>query len=219
MLIGASRSATTRNMPPRFARFDEGVRAVYPVPPEDLPDLGPDHSFKTMAVWNRKGGVAKTTTTHALGVAYALKGRRVLMVDADPQCDLSSLLLQEWVKGKHTQEETEAGELDYDLFYSHKVQCGSSVAFVKFSGRPPISPSRTGLKPGVTQQNETKKMFTLRVTPETESENKMSDSLINFVSAMLKVDTSSWSTNGSNESFTHKTRLFFTLGQPVQPIR
>ena len=87
-------------MAPAFTRLEKPVRAEYPIPPEDLQDLGPDHSFQTMAIWNRKGGVAKTTTTHALGFAYALKGRRVLMVDADPQCDLSSLLLQEWVKGK-----------------------------------------------------------------------------------------------------------------------
>jgi chromosome partitioning protein len=39
----------------------------------------------TFAVANQKGGVAKTTTVHALGVALAEKGRRVLLVDLDPQ--------------------------------------------------------------------------------------------------------------------------------------
>ncbi|CAN0520190.1 unnamed protein product, partial [Scytosiphon promiscuus] len=43
----------------------------------------------------RKGGIAKTAIYQAMGSAYAFKGRRVLMVDADPQCDLSCLLLQE----------------------------------------------------------------------------------------------------------------------------
>lgn len=94
---------------------------MYPVPPEDLPDLGDDHTFKTMAIWNRKGGVAKTTITHALGFAFALKGKRVLMVDADTQCDLSFLLLQNWVKRQQTHKATEAGELDYELFFKHKV--------------------------------------------------------------------------------------------------
>ncbi|MCB0977910.1 MAG: AAA family ATPase [Acidimicrobiales bacterium] len=43
----------------------------------------------TLAVANQKGGVAKTTSTHALGVALAERGRRVLLVDLDPQASLS----------------------------------------------------------------------------------------------------------------------------------
>ncbi len=41
------------------------------------------------AVANQKGGVAKTTTVHALGVALAQHARRVLMVDLDPQACLT----------------------------------------------------------------------------------------------------------------------------------
>jgi chromosome partitioning protein len=44
---------------------------------------------KVVAVANQKGGVAKTTTVHSLGVAMAEQGQRVLLVDLDPQACLT----------------------------------------------------------------------------------------------------------------------------------
>jgi chromosome partitioning protein len=44
---------------------------------------------RIVAVANQKGGVAKTTTVHALGYALAERSRRVLMVDLDPQACLT----------------------------------------------------------------------------------------------------------------------------------
>lgn len=46
-----------------------------------------------IAMFNHKGGVSKTTTTFHLGWKLAQKGHRVVMVDADPQCNLSGLIL------------------------------------------------------------------------------------------------------------------------------
>lgn len=40
-------------------------------------------------IWNRKGGVAKTTNTLNLGATLGLKGKRILLVDLDPQEDLT----------------------------------------------------------------------------------------------------------------------------------
>ena len=44
---------------------------------------------KVVAVANQKGGVAKTTTVQSLGVALAEQGRRLLVVDLDPQACLT----------------------------------------------------------------------------------------------------------------------------------
>ena len=47
---------------------------------------------KVIALANQKGGAAKTTTTLNLGIGLAHQGRKVLLVDVDPQGDLTTAL-------------------------------------------------------------------------------------------------------------------------------
>jgi chromosome partitioning protein len=49
--------------------------------------------LKIITLYNHKGGVSKTTTTFNLATYLADSGKKVLMVDADPQCNLTGIAL------------------------------------------------------------------------------------------------------------------------------
>jgi cellulose biosynthesis protein BcsQ len=51
------------------------------------------HVARIISLFNHKGGVSKTTTTFNLGWMLARKNKNVLLVDSDPQCNLTGMVL------------------------------------------------------------------------------------------------------------------------------
>ena len=51
-------------------------------------------SARKLAIFNHKGGVGKTTLTVNIAHALAKLDKRVLIVDADPQCNITAYYLE-----------------------------------------------------------------------------------------------------------------------------
>lgn len=83
---------------------------------------------KRVVLFNHKGGVSKTTTVYNFGWMLANQGSRVLLVDADPQCNLSSLILGD----------------DFDQYYLDPATALQNIkdgVAAAFTGKPtPIQP-------------------------------------------------------------------------------
>jgi chromosome partitioning protein len=100
---------------------------------------------RIVAVANQKGGVAKTTTVHSLGAAMAERGRRVLLVDLDPQAcltfstgvdpDALDVSLYEVLIGKAEAKECRLSVEGVDLLPSSIDMAGVEVHLLTKPGR------------------------------------------------------------------------------------
>jgi cellulose biosynthesis protein BcsQ len=61
---------------------------------------------KIIVLFNHKGGVSKTTTTFNLAWALTTKGKKVLLTDGDPQCNLTGLLMGDQFDDYYSSENT-----------------------------------------------------------------------------------------------------------------
>ncbi len=69
---------------------------------------------KIITLYNHKGGVSKTTTTFNLAHLLAQNGKKVLAVDADPQSNLTELMLSPIIAELDEQERETGEEVELD---------------------------------------------------------------------------------------------------------
>jgi len=100
---------------------------------------------KVIALVNQKGGVGKTTSTINIGAGLALKGKRVLLIDLDPQASLTMSLGQDVSRSDRTAYEVLTGDLD------------ASKAIMKLSGGYDLIPCDARLL--VLEESKDKRML------------------------------------------------------------
>lgn len=103
---------------------------------------------KSYAIFNQKGGVGKTTTNINLGACLARKGKRILLVDIDPQGNTTSGLgfvkrsLEDTIYEAFTEEEYDTHQAihpteqkNLDLIPASVDLAGAEVELIRMPGR------------------------------------------------------------------------------------
>lgn len=101
--------------------------------------------MKTIAFTNQKGGVGKTTSTINVGAGLCLQGKKVLMVDLDPQANLTYSLrmnsqridntVYDVLKGRISPDEAIISHNGFDILPSSIDLSGAEMEFVNEPAR------------------------------------------------------------------------------------
>ena len=105
-----------------FSMPAEPMAVIPPQGKSIIPPFREGAKMRVISVMNYKGGVGKTTVTANLAAALAKRGRRVLLIDLDPQCSLSFSFfhVEDWEK-KFS--ETKTVKNWYDAFIDKDFNC------------------------------------------------------------------------------------------------
>ncbi len=147
---------------------------------------------KRLVLFNHKGGVSKTTTVYNVGWMLAEKGNRVLLVDADPQCNLSSLILGE---------DFDSYYLD-DLTRLQNIKDGVAAAF---KGRP------TAIKPVLCKAPVRQPRLLLLAGHATLSENDASLTFAQNSNALATLQNLPGAFNELIEQIEEKNEIDYTI--------
>ena len=91
--------------------------------------------MKIISVFNNKGGVGKSTLTYHLGNTLADLGHKVLMIDLDPQCNLTICAMMEETLHQIWADEDNYID-DFESAFSHNPNIINSPRSIHFILKP-----------------------------------------------------------------------------------